>query len=385
MSHPLSLPGVLIAASAVLTVISRRAGAPTESKDAPPHADLKPASPGARVRRFVRSLAAQDLVVASYLVVLLVAVLHGSGPRRESAIMGLVFDLAMLWTVLVLVRGERIKPGFAASLLYRFALLGALLGSFFQLQWVLPTATHYALDAQIYALDKSLFGFEPAEAWDRFVTPATTDWFSFFYYGYFFILAAHVLPMMFFARDMLIFSEFSFGILLLFSVGHSVYLLVPGYGPYMHLADHFHHTLNGPFWWKLVKETVDSVDGAARKDIFPSLHTAAPTFLAMFSFRHRHALPFKRTWPLLAAFASQIIIATMFLRWHYLIDICAGITLATSAVLLARSVTARERATRSKLGLPPVWYPLQWGFAAGAPLPVHAQADDATHEPSGRG
>ncbi len=326
----------------------------------------------ARARRFVSMLAGQDWIVAGYLLILLAAVLHGSGPRRPTAIAGLVGDFVMLCSVLVLVRGEVLRPGFVASLLYRFALLGALLGSFLQLQYVLPTATHYALDAQIYALDKAVFGLEPSEAWDHFVTPATTDWFSFFYYGYFFILAAHVLPLMFFARDMKIFSEFSFGILWLFCAGHTLYLVVPGYGPYVYLAHHFRHELQGPFWWHLVKETVDSVDGAARKDIFPSLHTAAPTFLALFSFRHRRAAPFKYTWPLVAAFASQIILATMFLRWHYLIDICAGITLAATAVLLARTVAARERITRARLRLPPVWQPLVFASASGTAVGLPA-------------
>jgi hypothetical protein len=337
-----------------------------------------------RVRRFVSLLAGHDWVVATYLMVLLAAVLHGSGPRRTTAILGLLGDLAALGTVLVLVRGEILKPGFWCSLLYRLALLGSLLGSFLQLQYVLPTATHYALDAQIYALDKAVFGFEPAEMWDRFVTPFTTDWFSFFYYGYFFILAAHVLPFMFFARDMEIFSEFSFGILWLFCVGHTLYLLVPGYGPYLFLADRFQHSLDGPFWWRLVKETVDSVDGAARKDIFPSLHTAAPTFLALFSYRHRRALPFKYTWPLLAVFASQIIIATMFLRWHYLIDICAGIALASSAVLAARSVATRERTVRARLQLPPVWTPLSFSrMSPGSPtasLPLEVPVQLASTE-----
>ncbi|MFI5308053.1 MAG: phosphatase PAP2 family protein, partial [Polyangiales bacterium] len=339
--------------------------------------------PGAAVGRFARNLAGQDWLMAIYVLVLLGAVLHGSGPRRGAAISGLLMDFVGLASVLILVRGEILKPSGFASLIYRFALMGSLLGSFFQLQYVLPTATHYALDAQIYSLDKAVFGFEPAEVWDRFVTPATTDWFSFFYYGYFLILAAHVLPFMFFARDMEIFGEFSFGILFLFCVGHTVYLLVPGYGPYLYLAGHFHHALNGPFFWRLVKETVDSVDGAARKDIFPSLHTAAPTFLALFSFRHRRAMPFKLTWPLLAVFASQIIIATMFLRWHYLIDICAGITLAGSSVLLARTVAAREHRKREKFRLPPLWTPLSFtrtvAIAQELPLPVNA-ADQGPRE-----
>jgi hypothetical protein len=316
--------------------------------------------------RFTANLAVQDWMVVTYLLFLMVAVLHGDGPRRAAAIQWVLVDVVALITVLVLVRGGLVKVGFTVGFLYRLALLGAPLGSFLQLQYILPTATHYALDAKIYALDQAVFGLEPAEAWDHFVTPATTEWFSFFYYGYFFILAVHVLPFLFLGRDMRVFSEFAFGVLFLFCVGQALYLAVPGYGPYLFLAPHFQHQLDGPFWWHLVKETVDSVEGSARKDIFPSLHTAAPTFLALFSFRHRRAVAaFRFTWPPLAFFASQIIVATMFLRWHYLIDICAGLLLAAGALLSARGIATWESARRPALGLPPVWTELAWPHTVG--------------------
>jgi membrane-associated phospholipid phosphatase len=65
--------------------------------------------------------------------------------------------------------------------------------------------------------------------------------------------------------------------------------------------------------------------------------------------------PFKYTWYFAAFFASQIIIATMFLRWHYLIDICAGITLAAGCVVLSTYLEEWESARRGKLGVPPVF------------------------------
>jgi membrane-associated phospholipid phosphatase len=107
----------------------------------------------------------------------------------------------------------------------------------------------------------------------------------------------------------------------------------------------FQHELPSGLWMDLVWSTVRS--GGAMKDIFPSLHTAGPCFIAMFSFRNRDQLPFRYTWPLITFFAANIIGATMFLRWHYVIDVFAGFTLATVAALIAPLVTRWEVARRS--------------------------------------
>jgi len=124
-------------------------------------------------------------------------------------------------------------------------------------------------------------------------------------------------------------------------------MIVPGYGPYRYLAADFKHELSGGLFWGLVKSAVSA--GGAQKDIFPSLHTAAPTFFALFSFRYRKVAPFKYTWPIVAFCASQIICATMFLRWHYLVDICAGITLATTALLLGEKLVVWDKRRREAI------------------------------------
>lgn len=300
-------------------------------------------------------LALQDWLILAYLSVLFVQVLLGHGARRPAAIRWVVLDLAVWVTVLALTRSKALAAHpFVAATLYRAGIGFPILASFLELQYILPTAGHPPLDAKLYALDLRLFGVEPAQAWDRFVTPATTEWFAFFYYGYFFLLAVHVLPMLGGARSGPFLARFSFGFLWLYCVGHALYTFVPAYGPYAFLAHDFHHSLEGPTWWRLVRSAVDSVDGGARTDVFPSLHTALPTYLSIFSFLERRRMPFKITWLPLTLFTTQIIAATMFLRWHYLIDICAGITLAVSGILVSR-LALRWDALRERHGGGPVW------------------------------
>jgi hypothetical protein len=60
-----------------------------------------------------------------------------------------------------------------------------------------------------------------------------------------------------------------------------------------------------------------------------------------------------------ALFATQIIIATLFLRWHYLIDVVAGLALRHDGLASpAIASVDRERARRERLGVQPAWMPL---------------------------
>jgi hypothetical protein len=316
----------------------------------------RPPPPGF-VEQLVLRLAAQDWLLGAYLVTLLFEVLVGHGPRRPMAIALLTIDLVGFGLVVWLVRGVRLRGNVLPGFLYRMGILGVLLGTFFELQWILPSASGPSLDAELHRLDLRLFGVEPAQAFDRFVTPSTTEWFSFFYYGYFLILAAHIFPVAFAGRSEKLLTRFGFGVLWLYCVGHVVYTIVPAYGPYAHLS--FEHPLTGKVWWPLVERTVASVDGSARTDVFPSLHTAGPAFLALFSFEHRRRAPFRYTWLPLSFAATQIILATMFLRWHYLVDIIAGLALAASGIFVGRLALHWDTA-RTRAGGLPAWPPLDF-------------------------
>jgi hypothetical protein len=315
---------------------------------------------------WVRQFASQDWATIGYFILLLFALAIGKGPNRGPSIVRIAADFGGFLFVLALVRGQVLRWSSAlTSLFYRTAVIAALLGSFFQLREILPAVSPWTDDARIYAFDLHVFGFEPSVWLDRFVTPASTEWFAFFYFLYFLILCVHVLPITYYwQRDTRLLGRFALGVLLMFYVAHLVYMLVPGFGPYWYLKGTFHHELQGGTFWRLVREAVDA--GGAQKDIFPSLHTAAPTFIAIFSFRHRKLFPFKYTWPVLAFVATQIIIATMFLRWHYLIDIFAGLALAVTAQAVAHRVVDWEHEKRARLGLQPAWTPLIYPWSRGS-------------------
>jgi hypothetical protein len=294
----------------------------------------------------LRSLAVHDWIVLAYISFLNVAVaLRPVSALRDHCQLRMAALLVVLLAGLLVARGPVRPTGPVVALFYRFTIYGTVQVSYFFFREMLPLLNPSSLDSELHGLGITLFGAEPALVLDRTVSSTTTEWFAFFYFGYFFVLAVHVIPILFLARSKRLLGEFTFGFLYMFCIGHTLYVLVPGYGPYRAVASEFQHALPDGLWLDVVMQTVS--EGGALKDIFPSLHTAAPLFIALYSFRHRELIPFRFTWPIIFFFSVNIIIATMFLRWHWIIDVVAGLALATSAQALSVLTTNFELRRRT--------------------------------------
>lgn len=304
--------------------------------------------------RFTAQLAPQDWLVFAYLVGLNLAGLlaPGTGPQTTCAIqMGSL--LAFFLAVLVLVRRSAVLDGFCSPLLYRVAIQGTVQTSYFFFGAFLPMVNPRSLDALLYRFDTNWFGVEPAVSFDAIINPWLTEWFAFFYFCYFLILTLHTLPILLLVRRERLLGEFTLGMLIVFCVGHTLYMVVPGFGPHRAIPAAFATEFPHGLWLDTVMATVQT--GGAQKDIFPSIHTAAPTFIALFSFRHRKSAPYRTSWPIMFFFAANVVIATMFLRWHWLIDVVAGLSLATLAYVLSVRITDWELRRRRRAGLSPSW------------------------------
>jgi hypothetical protein len=306
----------------------------------------------ARPQSALHEIAAHEWLLGTYLVLFCAMSAQRSGLRSLSTSL-LLADLCVFAALVFVARSALTRGTWLAPLACRGAVVFALGATFAQLDLVLPSITRHNYDAQIFAFDLRVFGVEPALAWDRWVTPATTEWFSFFYFGYFFLIAAHVLTVTLAVREPRLRHEFVLLVTLVFGLGHLSYTLVPGFGPFRELAPAFEHRLDGPVFWRCVTHAVGA--GGARTDIFPSLHTAVPTALSLFSLRHRQRKPYGALMPITVFATPQIILATMFLRWHWLADVLAGVTLAGVAYVLSSGLAAWEARRRELLRAQPAW------------------------------
>ena len=303
------------------------------------------------------NMAIQDFVCLAFHSYVLLRV--WAAPDGGDAEVARRFALALLTTTvctILLTRGEVLRAGRFRALFYRIGLFTPIVASYFEMRFVLPSLQPVLVDLRLLQIDEAIFGITPALWLERFNTTPIIEWFAFFYYSYFSILTAMLLPSLFFGRGKTVLQIMA-GAMTVACVGHTVYTLVPGVGPYATLD--FAGPIQGGFWWHQVQVAVQGA--GAGMDIFPSLHTAYPSFFAIHAFSNRSQAPYRYVWPVLAFFAANIIVATLLLRWHYFIDVVFGFGLA----LLARQVSLlvqRHEIDRDAAGFrQPTWEPL-FGF-----------------------
>ena len=252
---------------------------------------------------------------------------------------------------LILSRGEVIRSRRARALTYRLGIFVPMVLSYFEMRVLLPALQPELMDHRLYAIDLWLLGTTPSVWMNAWNVEPIVEWLSFFYYGYFLVLILMLVPTLLIGegRRQL---EILAGAMLIVAGGHFLYTIVPGAGPFATLP--FDEPLQGAFWWHQVEITVATA--GAQLDIFPSLHTAFPAYFTLHAFAHRHDQPFKWLWPILAFVAFNIITATMFLRWHWFIDVALGLLLAFAARGFAVAVADREGSRGSRYdSRQPVW------------------------------
>jgi membrane-associated phospholipid phosphatase len=88
--------------------------------------------------------------------------------------------------------------------------------------------------------------------------------------------------------------------------------------------------LEGVWLFQTIREALDKAEGITR-DCFPSGHTEL-TLLVLYYARKFH----RRTFWWILAPATAIIISTVYLRYHYVIDVLAGALVALAVILVSR-------------------------------------------------
>jgi hypothetical protein len=318
---------------------------------------VRPAGQGGVFRALVGVFALQDVIFLVFYAIVGTLVLRSpQGPAQATCARRIVLSMAALVIGCIVGRGLPQLPSLLRAVVYRVAIVGVLMQSYLMLRDVLPLVRSDSLDEALMRLDYRLFGVSPALWLDRFNQRPIIEWFSFFYFSYFAICATYMLVVVWLSRSGRATAEFAIGTALVFSFGQLGYMAVPGYGPVQHMAHQFQGPLDGGLFWSWVKSTVDA--GGAMKDIFPSLHTAVPLWFTLFA-RERQKTDPRWRWPALitAFFSANIIVSTMLLRWHYGVDVIAGLVLSISVGLLTPRIVRREEAWRKSLG-----QALPWSF-----------------------
>lgn len=174
-------------------------------------------------------------------------------------------------------------------------------------------------DAILRAVDERFLGVTPSLVAERFVHPALTDLMSACYMLFFpYLIVSHV---HYFRGDPATLRKFCVGLYSVYAAGLIGYALLPAAGPYVAMAGEFRGPVDGGALTRIHQAIV--VRGTNGVDVFPSLHCAVTGFLLFFDRRHA-----PRRFGALILPVAVLWCSTIYLRYHYAVDVAAGFALA---------------------------------------------------------
>jgi len=184
-------------------------------------------------------------------------------------------------------------------------------------------------DARLIAVDHALFGVHPTVWLERLITPLLTDLLQFAYISYYFIPLG--LGVVLIVRGRFVaFEQVLFGILLCFYLSYIGYLFFPAIGPRFTLSQLQTRDLQFSPFIAAIQDTLNALE-KNKTDAFPSGHTAVSLLSLFYAWQERE----KKLFAALIPVVTGLIISTVYLRYHYVIDVIAGIALTGLTIALA--------------------------------------------------
>jgi membrane-associated phospholipid phosphatase len=193
---------------------------------------------------------------------------------------------------------------------------------------LIPVIRHgYAADGWLADLDYRFFGVQPSIWFGQHQIAAVNVFLQLIYT--LFIPAVLFVGVLIWRKGAIQdFQYYAFLIALGFLASYVGYVLVPARGPRIWLKDLQYMPLQGSWLLHSMRSTLDGLE-KAHYDCFPSGHTEL-TILAWWGSR----MVSKRWWIAYFAYTPPLIFATVYLRYHYSLDVFAGALLAVVLIVL---------------------------------------------------
>lgn len=204
-------------------------------------------------------------------------------------------------------------------------------------------AMPYHADAALTRIDVWLLGRDPSLELERWQSPACVEFFGFIYGAFIpYIYLSLFLGCL--GRPPLERDQFLTGWVFTYAISYVGYLFVPAHGPAAyHAADYSVSLQGGVFYWLVVHGNGLTGDlfGA-----FPSLHVGGSVYLCLFDLKTNRFRGLTYLPMVLLIYAS-----TVFLRYHYVIDLVVGTCVPLVSIALGQWVFLQWSRRRVAAGL----------------------------------
>ena len=207
---------------------------------------------------------------------------------------------------------------------FPFLLLSACYYSLYS-NLILRISPH-TVDLTLSKIDASILGNQASFLLEPFIQPWLTDFLNAIYFSHMLVFPGVALYF-YLAREEKAFRRLMMGYLTIILMGMTSYLLFPAVGPVKFFADQYARDLHG----RMLSHTVDYIINVGRVgfDCFPSLHVGIPLLLSLYLRDYR-----RKAFIAALIYVALMCFATIYLRYHYLIDVIAAFAFAPAAYFL---------------------------------------------------
>jgi membrane-associated phospholipid phosphatase len=184
------------------------------------------------------------------------------------------------------------------------------------------------VDSRLIQIDFSIFGVQPTLWMQQWIVPWFTDMMSLAYLSYYFIPVV-LIVVLYLKNRMAEFDRSIFVLAFGYYISFIGYILFPAVGPRYALSHLYSVPLEGSVITNFVRDTLNALEHNKR-DCMPSGHTQIVLMVLFLAYRYEKFL-FYLFFPVVCA----LILSTVYLRYHYVIDLLVGIGFAIGCLIVA--------------------------------------------------
>jgi len=265
-------------------------------------------------------LQAEDVVTVGYLgcVALLVAIFH---ERVEGAWFHLTIHILWIASVLALVWAAGRRPTRPFLHLRTWYHILSIPLAFRELHYLVHPINPQDIDPILVRWDWQIFSVHPTVWLERFMSPLLTEYLQLVYTTFYF------LPLV---LGFLLWRDKHWqgiraslvGVVTAFYLSYLGYFAFPALGPRFEIGHLQTKPLEGLWLTHHIREILDSLE-LVQRDAFPSGHVGVSVLVLYYAWKYC-----RRAFPGYLLIVSSMVMSTVYLRYHYVVDVLAGFLLS---------------------------------------------------------
>ena len=286
--------------------------------------------------RLIKNLRKADYVTISFQLIIITILIVNY--QNIENIVSLVFAHMALLSFLLIVRYHFRSENSVLNFLNIWILYIIIPLNFSQLPHIIPHIYSEDIDSILIQLDFALFGVHPTIWLEKLHYPFFTEFLQLVYITFYFLPVALIYRMQ--KRNE--YSEmfhFQFVFFFGFYLSYIGYLLFPSIGPRFTLQHYQSFPLEGLYLTNYIQNTLNNLEQINR-DAFPSGHTMMTVLSLIFAMKYDKKLV--KTYFFITVF---MIISTVYLRYHYVVDVFGGLIFVAITMMLSKVLYRGKKET----------------------------------------